>query len=1694
MQKSCLPTLAAAFAAASFLLSGCGSDGDGGAAVIAAQPLGILTVAASAPATSATSVTLTGTAASDEGLIVVAGGAAAAQTTAGANRAFSVEVPLTPNKANVLFLTEYTADGAELPPANVVVVQDGGLPNVFVDAPPDGATVTTASTCVAGRVADLLSGFMGLSVTVNGVAAIVEEGIGTNGTFLAAGVPLAIGANTVTATATDAVGNVKTASITVNRVDPTGQPVIVGVSGDQQTAAVHAELPLPIRVQCLQADGSPFANRLVTFTVTQSDGRVFANTGETGATFFQTFTDVGGFAECRWRLGGDAGCGNNRVTATAGGLVGEVFFAASANPGPAAQINVGSGTPQTVAAGAQAPMPLIAWVSDACNGIGAVPVTFTVVEGDGLLVVGDAQGAPSVLRPTASTGHAEVAFVAGPTPGVARVEANFAGHAGSPATFTLQILPATPGAATSFVGVVLDNARNPMQGVTATLRAGGVDFATTTTAFDGRFTLTDLAQLGPQHLFIDGGTATHVNGVSIDPNAARYPYLEYDVFVHAETENALVGPILLPKLNPANDRNYSTTQDTVLTCLGIEGLTMTIAAGSMTLPGGQPAPNGTLVSLNQVHHDKVPMPMPDGVAPPFAWTLQPAGAHFDPPVKVQYPNMTGLPAGAVTNFLSFDHATGAFEIVASGRVLPDGSASCTDPGAGLTVAGWGCNCPPYSVTAQCVNCSVSIAGPANVCPGVPVVFTANPNLPGGTFSWSGGTPTGPSDQPVYETVFSAPGSSESVTCTYTCLPEDVQGFSSKLVSVDPVGELRFESLENPGQFLPAFDQSTQNGYTPNGFFRFLVGDVRKIKVRFCPNGDPFENVTCHVTKLSGTSAAPSPASGAFQNGEFAFTPAGSGRTIGNDPIPAVSYLVEAKNAAGAVVASAVIEQDLIDRLRQEYIDHDQQSPSFRDTDPTLVNGVPPRNQIVVAPSAQIGGTNTGAACVGTCRSCTHPNYFDPTSGIGLTWNNGNVGLFQSCAALVDGQVVDTTAGSLEVCFHSGHRSPSHNKKAGSVAVNSNHQFGRAVDMSYDAPSSGATAPSAASRARFHLLLYRAALLGTPGEVLIEKNSDNLVPKRWNPPGAGHTFDAANQGAGWPAGASVTIDDSNADDLPDQVDVVVGTVPSSTNFKFDGGIGSTSVTFRALDANSNGSVDAGETLIRNFANLAAGQTAAFQDKTLDEVFANASHVHGEGFLAGGAGGGGPAFPGDPFVAGGVSSLGGGATIGSLDGTWTVTANGQTVPVDADGGFSIANIVAADQFGPNGPGTVPDNLSDDFVRITGVSHAGGKTRYAFNDPFQIANGTTKVVGSFVITDQPPLDIESLAVTIADNLLDQAGQTTQLTTTATLAGGSTVDVTPRTARTVYRTSNPAIATVGQDGLVTGVGLGTAFLTAGNQGATAVVKVTVVPGDPLTTLIGVVRDEQGAPAVGLTVLATPGALTATTDANGAFSIAGVPTLLGKVRATTSTLVGTDTFTAASVALDGVPAGFTDVGVLTLLPGILNGGFELGDFTNWTPSGNAFVVQNLGTGVDQITPPEGLFMAYLSTDPTGVLGAVQGTFAVPSGVSQLLVSLDYFTDESLSTGSFQDRFEIRVGDGLGGLTTVFSLQPNSLLAGGAAPSLGAGGGLSNHTGFLTVPIDVSAFAGGAMTLELCFNVTDIGDTVVESAVLLDDLRFASGP
>src|SRR5262249_11149790 len=132
-------------------------------------------------------------------------------------------------------------------------------------------------------------------------------------------------------------------------------------------------------------------------------------------------------------LGSRAGAGDNRVEASAAGYLGPAVFVATGIPGPAAKIVADAGSNQTGAIGQALPLPLVVVVTDAGNNrLSGVPVTFTVLQGGGML-----SGQTSIVQNTDSDGRALAVLTLGPLDGIANqlVEVTFPGNTGPTAQF-----------------------------------------------------------------------------------------------------------------------------------------------------------------------------------------------------------------------------------------------------------------------------------------------------------------------------------------------------------------------------------------------------------------------------------------------------------------------------------------------------------------------------------------------------------------------------------------------------------------------------------------------------------------------------------------------------------------------------------------------------------------------------------------------------------------------------------------------------------------------------------------------------------------------------------------------------------------------------------------------------------------------------------------------------------------------------------------------------------------------------------------------------------------------------------------------------------------------------------------------------------------------------------------------------------
>jgi murein DD-endopeptidase MepM/ murein hydrolase activator NlpD len=180
--------------------------------------------------------------------------------------------------------------------------------------------------------------------------------------------------------------------------------------------------------------------------------------------------------------------------------------------------------------------------------------------------------------------------------------------------------------------------------------------------------------------------------------------------------------------------------------------------------------------------------------------------------------------------------------------------------------------------------------------------------------------------------------------------------------------------------------------------------------------------------------------------------------------------------------------------------------------------------------------------------------------------------------------------------------------------------------------------------------------------------------------------------------------------------------------------------------------------------------------------------------------------------------------------------------------------------------------------------------------------------------PVHIDASAVTTALNVV---GETSQLAVTAFDETNSTRDVTGRLKGTFYRSSNDAVVTVSNGlldaGLVTAAGVGTAYVTAINEGTLSTTQFSVTVNASATTVQGYVDDGADAPVVGAAITLYPGHLTGTTDGTGFFSIPGVPALEGDLMVTARADISNEPKIVVTSGIVPNAGGFTDVGTLVL-------------------------------------------------------------------------------------------------------------------------------------------------------------------------------------
>ena len=174
----------------------------------------------------------------------------------------------------------------------------------------------------------------------------------------------------------------------------------------------------------------------------------------------------------------------------------------------------------------------------------------------------------------------------------------------------------------------------------------------------------------------------------------------------------------------SNTAPASSSEDITLSLANVPGSELTVYANSVTCPDGT---TSCEVSVTQVRGERVPMEPPLGSSFMLAWTIQPAGARFDPPARLCIPNADMAP-GQQAEMFSYDHDQEAFIAIGTATVTEDGSQLCSDPGFGVVKGGWhGCVPPPPPPNCTC-SCDDGNDCTQDDCSGQPDCNCSHQNL------------------------------------------------------------------------------------------------------------------------------------------------------------------------------------------------------------------------------------------------------------------------------------------------------------------------------------------------------------------------------------------------------------------------------------------------------------------------------------------------------------------------------------------------------------------------------------------------------------------------------------------------------------------------------------------------------------------------------------------------------------------------------------------------------------------------------------------------------------------------------------------------------------------------------------------------------------------------------------------------------
>ncbi len=230
-------------------------------------------------------------------------------------------------------------------------------------------------------------------------------------------------------------------------------------------------------------------------------------------------------------------------------------------------------------------------------------------------------------------------------------------------------------------------------------------------------------------------------------------------------------------------------------------------------------------------------------------------------------------------------------------------------------------------------------------------------------------------------------------------------------------------------------------------------------------------------------------------------------------------------------------------------------------------------------------------------------------------------------------------------------------------------------------------------------------------------------------------------------------------------------------------------------------------------------------------------------------------------------------------------------------------------------------------------------------------------------------------------------------------------------------------------------------------------------------------------------------------FCVAHGPPLLEGLLEPGKTL--SDVFVAGQVETDSDPAEFKMFGEDSLsleLEGLLDGSFESGAISQaWTVEGDGRIVTGLGSD----SPTDGTYMGIISTGLgyTTDSGSVSQTICLSDNVGKLVFDWNFFSEEfkEYCNTQFDDTFQVSVTDLETDTETVLFITSVNILCGNTDVLIDSpvdfDQGDAWYTGWnADEEVDISAYRGDSVVLK--FFATDKGDSIFDTAILIDDIKI----